>query len=175
MHKTRLFTPGPTPVLSQALKVMSEPILHHRSADFVAVLDEVRSGLKDLFGTSQEVLLFASSGTGAMEGTIVNLFSPRDQVIVIRAGKFGERWGDIASAYDLDVVTVDVPWGKAATVDKIQQLLLKYPNARAVLLQACETSTAVDFPIEDIAAFMRNQKPLFEIRSRQHQHPSHPF
>src|SRR3989338_8940348 len=108
MSKIRLFTPGPVPVLPQALKVMSEPIIHHRSADFIAVLEEVRKGLKDLIETKQEILLLSSSGTGAMEGAVVNLFSPQDKVIVVRAGKFGERWGAIAKAFGLTMVPLDI-------------------------------------------------------------------
>lgn len=163
MNKVRLFTPGPTPVLPAALKVMSEPIIHHRSQDFITVLEEVRAGLKDLFETKEEVLILSSSGTGAMEGTIVNLFSPKDKVIVVRAGKFGERWGQIAQTYGLEVVPIDIPWGEAPTVDHLKKTLKEHPETKGILLQACETSTGVDFPIEEISAFTRTQNALLIV------------
>ncbi len=163
MTKVRLFTPGPSPVLPAALKVMAEPIIHHRSRDFIEVMEDVRKGLKDLFETKQEVLILASSGTGAMEGAVVNLFSPGDKVIVVQAGKFGERWTGISKAFGLQVVTFDIPWGEAPTVEAIKKSLKDHPDAKAILLQACETSTAVDFPIQEIAAFTRTQKTLLVV------------
>ncbi|MBI2646266.1 MAG: alanine--glyoxylate aminotransferase family protein [Deltaproteobacteria bacterium] len=163
MSKIRLFTPGPVPVLPQALKAMSEPIIHHRSADFIAILEEVRKGLKDLIETKQEVLLLASSGTGAMEGTIVNLFSPQDKVIVVRAGKFGERWGSISKAFGLTVVPLDIPWGEAPTRTQIEKAFKENPESKGILIQACETSTGVDFPVQEIAAFTRTQNVLLVV------------
>ncbi|MBI3019142.1 MAG: alanine--glyoxylate aminotransferase family protein [Deltaproteobacteria bacterium] len=163
MSKIRLFTPGPVPVLPQALKAMSEPIIHHRSADFIAILEEVRKGLKDLVETKQEVLLLASSGTGAMEGTVVNLFSPQDKVIVARAGKFGERWVHIANAFGLNVVPLDIPWGEAPTREQIEKAFKENPESKGILIQACETSTGVDFPVQEIAAFTRTQNVLLVV------------
>ncbi len=163
MSKIRLFTPGPVSVLPEALKAMSEPIIHHRSADFIAVLEEVRAGLKDLFETKQEVLLLSASGTGAMEGAVVNLFSAQDKVIVVQAGKFGERWSGIAKAFGLNVVALDIPWGEAPTVEQIKKALKDHPDAKGILIQACETSTAVDFPLQEIAAFTRTQKALLVV------------
>lgn len=163
MDKIRLFTPGPSPVLPAALKAMSEPIIHHRSADFIAVVEEVRQGLKELFETKQEVLLLSSSGTGAMEGAVVNLFSPQDKVIVVQAGKFGERWSGIAKAFGLNVVALDIAWGQAPTVEQIKKVVKDHPDAKGICIQACETSTAVDFPLEAIAAFTRTQKALLIV------------
>jgi len=163
MLKTRLFTPGPTPVLPDALRVMSDPILHHRTSDFMAVLEEVRAGLKDLLGTTQEVLVLASSGTGVMEGAVCNLFSAGDKVIVVRGGKFGERWGEIARAYGLVEVALDIEAGRAPTVDDLKKRVSENLDAKAILLQACETSTGVDFPIEEIAAYTRTLPMLLVV------------
>ena len=163
MSKIRLFTPGPVPVLPQALKVMSEPIIHHRSADFIAVLEEVRKGLKDLIETKQEILLLSSSGTGAMEGAVVNLFSPQDKVIVVRAGKFGERWFSIAKAFGLNIVPIDIPWGEAPTREQIEKVFKENLDAKGIFIQACETSTGVNFPVQDIAAFTRTQNVLLIV------------
>lgn len=163
MEKSRLFTPGPTPVLPQALKAMSEPIIHHRSADFMKVLEEARGGLKELFGTEQEVLILAASGTGGMEGVVTNLFSPQEKVLVVQAGKFGQRWGNIAHAFGLQVVPLDIPWGEAPTAAQIRKQLSSDRNIRGVLLQACETSTGVDFPIQEIAEVTRSSDVLFIV------------
>jgi len=163
MEKARLFTPGPTPVLPQALKAMSEPIIHHRSADFMKVLEEARGGLKELFGTEEEVLILAASGTGGMEGVVANLFSPQEKVLVVRAGKFGERWGNIAQAFGLQVVPLDIPWGEAPTAEQIRNRLSSDPDIRGVLLQACETSTGVDFPIDEIARVTRSTDALLIV------------
>lgn len=163
MEKARLFTPGPTPVLPQALKAMSEPIIHHRSADFMKVLEEARGGLKELFGTEQEILILAASGTGGMEGVVTNLFSPQEKVLVVQAGKFGQRWGNIAHAFGLQVVPLDIPWGEAPTAAQIRKQLSSDSDIRGVLLQACETSTGVDFPIQEIAEVTRSSDVLFIV------------
>lgn len=163
MEKARLFTPGPTPVLPQALKAMSEPVIHHRSADFMKVLEEARGGLKELFGTEQEVLSLAASGTGGMEGVVTNLFSNGEKVLVIRAGKFGQRWGNIAHAFGLRVVPLDIPWGEAPTADQIRTRISSDPDIRGVLLQACETSTGVDFPVQEIAEVTRSTDTLLIV------------
>ena len=159
----RLFTPGPVPILPKALEVMSHPIIHHRSTDFIQVFSEVREGLKYLFDTQEEILILSSSGTGAMEGTVLNLCSPGDEVIVVRAGKFGERWGQIAQTYGLKVIPLDISWGEAPTGAQIEALIKKYPTVKAIFLQACETSTGVDFPIEEIARFTRTQDLLLVV------------
>ena len=163
MQTIRLFTPGPTPVFPGALEIFAKPILHHRTEAFMSVMEAVRAGLKYVFGTQQEVLILAASGTGAMEGTVVNLFNPGDKVIVVRGGKFGERWGEIAEAYGITVIPLDIPWGTAPTVRYIQNGCEKHPEAKAVLLQACETSTAADYPIKDIAAFTRTTDKLLVV------------
>ncbi|MEK7791309.1 MAG: alanine--glyoxylate aminotransferase family protein [Deltaproteobacteria bacterium] len=163
MEKTRLFTPGPTPVLPEALKAMSEPIIHHRSRDFMKVLEEVRGGLKYLLETEQEVLILAASGTGGMEGVVTNLFSREEKVLVVRAGKFGQRWGEIAQAFGLQVVALDIPWGEAPTAEQIRERLLSDTAIRGVFLQACETSTGVDFPIEEIANVTRERDTLLVV------------
>ena len=163
MKPLRLFTPGPVPVLPAALRAMSQPIIHHRTKDFEGVLEDVRKGLKDLFCTKEEVLVLSSSGTGAMEGVIANLFSPKEKVLVVRAGKFGERWGEIAEAFQLEMISLDIPSGEAPKLSQIQKLYEAHLDAKAILLQACETSTGVDFPIEEIATFTRSQKLLLVV------------
>jgi aspartate aminotransferase-like enzyme len=101
MKKTYLLAPGPTPIPESVLAVFSQPIIHHRTPAFEKVIENVRSGLKYLYQTKQEVLILAASGTGAMDASVTNLFSPGEKVIVVNAGKFGERWSALAYAGDL--------------------------------------------------------------------------
>ena len=149
--KSYLFAPGPTPVPEKALLKMAEPIVHHREKVFEDIFTEVREGLKYLFETKQEVLILTSSGTGAMEGAVCNLFSPGDRVLVVRAGKFGQRWGELAEAFGLAPVFADFPWGEAADPGRIAEMLQNDSSIRGVLIQASETSTGVMHPIKEIA------------------------
>jgi len=150
--KSYLFAPGPTPVPENVLLRMAAPIIHHREKAFSDLFGEVREGLKYLFQTKQEVLVLTSSGTGAMEGAVSNLFSKGEQVLVVRAGKFGQRWGELAEAFGLNPVYADFPWGEPADPEKIRQLLNENPSIKGVLIQASETSTGVMHPIREIAA-----------------------
>ena len=106
MKKYQLMAPGPTPVPSEVLLAMAEPIIHHRTPQYDAVFIEIRAGLKRLVQTSAEVVPLACSGTGAMEAAVVNTLSAGDKVVVVRAGKFGDRWLDLAHAYGLEIVAV---------------------------------------------------------------------
>src|SRR3990170_7830983 len=107
MEKKYLFAPGPTPIPEEILLSMAKPIIHHRSPAFSEILEEVREGLKYLFQTKNEVLIFASSGTGAMEGAVSNLLSKGDMALVVRGGKFGERWGEICKAFGIEFIPID--------------------------------------------------------------------
>ena len=149
--KSYLFAPGPTPVPENVLLRMAAPIIHHREKVFSDIFGEVREGLKYLFQTHQEVLVLTSSGTGAMEGAVSNLFSKGDQVLVVRAGKFGQRWGELAESFGLTPVYADFPWGEPADPERIKQLLDESPSVKGVLIQASETSTGVMHPIREIA------------------------
>jgi aspartate aminotransferase-like enzyme len=155
MKKRYLLAPGPTPVPERVLQVMSMPIIHHRSPEFEPILEEVREGLKSVFQTEQEVLIFASSGTGAMEGAVTNLLRRGDEAIVVRGGKFGERWAEICEGYGVKPHNIDVTWGEAVDPGAIQQALEAHPKARAVYFQACETSTGVWHPVKEIAETIR--------------------
>ncbi len=154
MEKFFLFTPGPAEVPPRVLKVMSEPIIHHRSPDFREIFFEVRDKLKKLFMTRQDVIIFASSGTGAMEASVSNFFSSGDKVLVINGGKFGERWVKICKAYGLEVKEIRVPWGYAVDPSDVQRELKN--GVKGVFVQGCETSTGVEHPIKDIAYIVRS-------------------
>ncbi len=155
MEKKYLFSPGPTMLPPEVLLKMAEPIMHHREPEFEKIYAEIREGMKYLFQTKNEVLIFTSSGTGAMEGAVSNLLSKEDKAIVVRGGKFGERWGEICKAYGIEFIPVDVEWGKAVDPKKIKELLESDPSIRAVYTQASETSTGVKHPIQAIADLVK--------------------
>jgi len=155
MEKKYLFSPGPTMLPPEVLLKMAEPIMHHREPEFEKIYAEIREGLKDLFQTKNEVMIFTSSGTGAMEGAVSNLLSQRDKAIVVRGGKFGERWGEICKAYGIEFIPIDVEWGKAVDPKRIKELLESDPSIRAVYTQASETSTGVRHPIQAIADLVK--------------------
>lgn len=151
MKKVSLLAPGPTPVPQRTLLAMAEPLIHHRSADFMEIFGKVRAGLKKIYQTENEVLTFCSSGTGAMESSVANLLSPGDKAVAVRGGKFGERWTEILEGYGCQPINIDVEWGHAVKPEQIEQALKDNPEARAVYVQAQETSTGVQHPIEDLA------------------------
>lgn len=156
MKKHYLFAPGPTPVASETLLAMAVPVIHHRSPQFAEVVAECREGLKYLFQTQQEVLILASTGTGAMEGAITNTLSPGDTALVVRGGKFGERWGEICEAYGVKVEPIEVEWGRQVKVEEVAARLKANPAIKAVCVQALETSTGVDHPVKELAALIRD-------------------
>ena len=155
--KKYLFAPGPTPVPPEVALEMTRPIIHHRTPEFSAVLDQARQRLKPLMGTAQEVLLLASSGTGAMEAAVTNLLAPGEAAIYVDGGKFGERWGRILAAYGITAHQVKVAWGRAVQPGQIEEALRAHPDSRAVLMQASETSTAAVHPVAQIAAITRGR------------------
>ena len=151
MKKDYIFTPGPTPVPPE-VGIAQVKMIHHRSADFGALLGRVLEGLKYVYQTSNEVLLFTSSGTGAMEASIANCFSPGDTVIAFAGGKFGERLVEISEAFGLDVVAIEHEWGSNAEAADLEKALKENPETRGVLLTQSETSTGV---VNDVEAFGR--------------------
>lgn len=148
MLKKRLFTPGPTSVPEEVLLEMASPIMHHRTDEFIKIAAEVFEGLKYIFQTKNDVFIIASSGTGAMEASVVNFLSEGDKVIVISGGKFGERFKEISLSYKLNVIPVELEWGKRLNPDIIRELLEKNPDVKAVFGTLCETSTGTHFDIK---------------------------
>ncbi len=151
MKKHFLFAPGPTPVPPEASLAMAKPILHHRTSEFESIFAEAREGLKYVFQTTRDVLILASSGTGAMEAAVANLLSPGDKAVCVRGGKFGERWAEICEAYGIEPVNVDVEWGEAVKVEDVEKAIDSNPGVKAVFWQASETSTGVKHPTKEIA------------------------
>ncbi len=155
LRKNRLFTPGPTPILPAAQTAMASFAMHHRTADFRALYTRVLADMKDFIGTQNDVLILASSGTGAMEGSVSNLTSPGDKVLVLTAGKFGERWRDLAKAFGCVVEVLSAPYGETLSLDDVRQKLT--PDVRAVYVQATESSTGARHDVKGIAKLVRAQ------------------
>ena len=162
MIKQYLLSPGPTPIPNEVALAMAETMIHHRTPQFNRVFEEAREKLKKLFGTKNDVLMLACSGTGAMEASVANLFSPGDKVLVINGGKFGERWLNISNAYGLNPVEINVPWGQAVKVADVERQLKANPDIQGVMVQASETSTTVLHPVKEIAKLTKNG-PLFLV------------
>ncbi len=160
-----LMTPGPTMVPPSVLKVMSAQIIHHRTAAFVAEYEQLEENLKELFDTKNMVLMFASSGTGAMESAIVNMFSPGDKVLAVSIGSFGDRFAEISSVYGLDVVKLAFEWGEAADVNKIKEILDAdtTKEIKAVIMTHNETSTGVTNDIEAVGKLTKDTDRLFIV------------
>ena len=154
IRKTRLFTPGPTPLLPAAQFAMAAADIHHRTPEFRALYERVLAQLKTFVGTKNDVLLLASSGTGAMEASVSNLTSPGDRVLVLSAGKFGERWDSLAKAFGCQVDLVSVPYGETFSLDAIRDALR--PDTRAVFVQATESSTGVRHDIQAIGKLLKD-------------------
>ncbi|HEV2575865.1 MAG TPA: alanine--glyoxylate aminotransferase family protein [Acidobacteriaceae bacterium] len=156
IRKTRLFTPGPTPLLPAAQFAMAAADIHHRTPEFRALFQRVLSQLKEFVGTKNDVIILSSSGTGAMEASVSNLTSPGDRVLVLTAGKFGERWSALAKAFGCEVDIVSAPYGQTFTVEAVKAALKL--ETRAVFMQANETSTGVRHDVEGVAKLLKQQK-----------------
>ncbi len=155
MKKYFLMAPGPTPVPPNVLLAMAQPMIHHRTPEYEALFIEVRAGLKRLFQTAQDVIPLASSGTGAMEAAVVNTLSAGDTVLVLHAGKFGERWEEICKAYGVKIVPLTAPFGQTVPAAAFAEALRQHPEAKAVLMQHSESSTGVLHDVKGIAAATR--------------------
>lgn len=143
MKKYQLMAPGPTPIPSEILLAMALPIIHHRTPEYEALFVEVRAGLGKLFQTKHDVIPLACSGTGAMEAAVANTLSAGDSVAIVQAGKFGERWAEIAKAYRLHAIELIAPYGESIPVERVAETLRAHPGIKAVLVQHSETSTGV--------------------------------
>lgn len=159
----RIFAPGPTPVPEAVRARLAEEPLHHRTREFGAILGRVTEGLRTLFQTAQRPYVLASSGTGAMETTVVNLFRPGEEVLVVEAGKFGERWGAMAERFGLTVHRLRLPWGHSVTPEAVREALKKHRKIAGVLFQACETSTGALHPTEAIARVVRSESEALVV------------
>ncbi len=154
IRKIRLFTPGPTPLLPAAQFAMAAADMHHRTPEFRALFLKVLAQLKEFFGTASDVVILSSSGTGAMEAAVSNLTSPGDRVLVLTAGKFGERWTALAKNFNCAVDVVEAPYGQTFSLDAVKAALKV--ETRAVFMQASETSTGVRHCVPGVAKLLKD-------------------
>ncbi|MDQ7788047.1 MAG: alanine--glyoxylate aminotransferase family protein [Thermodesulfovibrionales bacterium] len=155
MLKRYLLAPGPTPVPPDVLLAMAAPIIHHRSTDFLPVLDAAKKGLQWLYQTRNDVLILCSTGTGGMVGSVNNFFNKGDKVLVVNGGKFGERWTKICQAYGLDVEEIVIEWGYAVKPSLVEEKLKKNRDIKGVFVQASETSTGVYHDIQALGSVVK--------------------
>jgi aspartate aminotransferase-like enzyme len=156
MSQERIFTPGPVELPERVREVLGRQIIHHRTEEFRHAFLEVRELFKKLLDEpSESFVFFASSGTGAMEATVLNFFREGEKVLVINGGKFGERWLKLAQHWGLKPIEYRVEWGKSADPERVRKLLKENPDCRGVLFQISETSTGVYHPALEIGRICR--------------------
>jgi len=163
MPKTRLYTPGPTPVSEEVQLAIAAPMDHHRTKGYQQLLGEVTEGLQYVLQTKNTCLTFTSSGTGAMEGAIVCCALPGKKALVAHGGKFGERWVDVCAAYGIACVPIEVEWGKGVEPSVIAEHLKADPDIGMVITTHCETSTASITDIEAIAKIVRDTPAVYLV------------
>ncbi len=163
IKKYYLLSPGPTPLPEDVLSIAAEPIIHHRTPEFSKIFMEVTEGLKYVFGTKEDVYIFTSSGTGAMEGAVVNLLSPGDKVLTINAGKFGERWGNICKAYGIAYKEIILEWGSDYTKEQLEAELKANPGVKAVFTQLSETSTGAVYDIKGFGEVVAKTEAILVV------------
>lgn len=154
--KQYLLSPGPTAVPERVLLRMAAPMIHHRTPQFSAVFAETRVMLQTIHKTQSDVLMLSSSGSGAMEAALMALCAPGETMIYVNGGKFGERWGDIAKKHGVNSVGINVDWGNAVAIEDVKRTLDANPQAKAVFVQASDTSTTTEHPVKAIAALTKN-------------------
>ena len=145
------------------LEALARPIVHHRSPDFDPIFAECQKRLQYVFVTQNPVLTFASSGTGAMEAAVTGVLSPGDTMIHVEGGKFGQRFGDIGRAFGMNVITLKVEWGTAATAAMVEEALKANPETKAVYATLCETSAASLSDIQAIGKVVAQTPAVFGV------------
>ncbi len=165
MRREYLMTPGPTPLPPEVLLTQAEPMMHHRTPAYTELFVQLIADLKEIFLTGNDVLVFSSSGTGAMEAAVANCFCPGDLVLVAHGGKFGERFRDIARAYGLEVVEYAYEWGDVADPEVIGGMLKEKPEIKGVMLTHSETSTGVVNDIKTVGELVKGTSAIFIVDS----------
>ena len=160
MKHNYLMTPGPSPLLPEVKSVLGKDIIHHRTDEFRGILKEVHENLQYLFQTKGPVLIFTSSGTGAMEAGVSNFLKKGDKALVIIGGKFGGRWKEICESFGVKTVALNLDWGNAPLAEDVEKLLDADSAVKAVYTTLCETSTASVYDIRSIAEVTRKKGVL---------------
>ena len=154
-----LLTPGPTHIPERVFKAMHKPKLHHRTKVFEEFFVEASEGFRRLTKSKNWPVFISGSGTAAMEAALLNSCRKNDQIIVLNAGKFGERWIHIAHRLGLKVLELKAQCGESVALENIKETLVNSGDIRAVCMQFCETSTTVELPVKQICSMIKNYKP----------------
>ena len=147
--------PGPVALSDRVLGALASPMIHHRTPQFESELKTCLELLPWFFQTQQPVMMLPSTGSGAMEAALTNTLSPGDKVVSIVSGKFGERWAQMARGFGFHVIELQVPWGETIDLQILNNLLQQHKDLKALLSQACETSTATLHPVQEISQCLR--------------------
>lgn len=158
-----VMTPGPVLVPRAIMDAISLPIIHHRTEAFEADLAFVLENLPKVFKTKERAYVLTSTGSGAMEAGLINTLSPNDTILSIVGGKFGERFVEIAKAFNIKVIEHHVKWGKSFIVSDIEKLLTEHPEIKAITCQACETSTGAMNPVKELGALVAKTKAILIV------------
>ncbi len=161
--KSYLMTAGPTPLPPEVSQVMAEPMVYHRAPDFVEVYARVLGRLKEVFQTAGEVMVFASSGSGAMESAVANLARPGEPALVASCGKFGERWAELCDAYGAATVHSETEWGARIDPSELDARLGEHSDVELVFTTLSETSTAVVNDVRELAAVAHRHGALIVV------------
>ncbi len=156
-------TPGPVLVPPTIMDAVALPIIHHRTNVFENDLAYVFNNLPKIFGTKERAYILTATGSGAMEAALTNTLSPGDTILSIVCGKFGERFVEIAKAFNINVIEHNVEWGKSFVVSDIVELLKKHPEIKAITCQACETSTGAMNPVKELGNYVANTSTLLIV------------
>ena len=158
-----LLAPGPVPVTNSVRDILSKQSVYHRGTEFQNILKNSKKNLAKFFQTQESVMILSSTGTGSMEAAISNTLSPQDEVLCLCYGKFGERWKEIATRYNLKIHTINAPWGDTVNPKDIESYLEKNKNIKAVFATACETSTATEQDMEGISKVLKPKSDILFI------------
>jgi aspartate aminotransferase-like enzyme len=151
--------PGPTALPASVREAGARQMINHRGPEFAAMLGRILDGMKPYFGTTSDVAMISTAGSGGLEAAVVNTLSPGDRVLGVSIGSFGDRFAKIAGIYGADVTKLDAEWGYAAAADEVRERLRAMPGTKAVLLTHNETSTGVMNPVAELAAAVRAESP----------------
>ncbi len=162
-EQTILRIPGPTPIPPSVQSAMQRPMIGHRGTEINELLQSIQKRIKPLFGTKEDVLLIAGTGTAALEAAVENTVSAGEEVLVLVSGAFGDRFAKICDAFGMNVRRLEVPWGDAVRPGDVTEQLKKYPHIKAVFMTHCETSTSVLNPIEKLTKAIRAESDALII------------
>jgi serine---pyruvate transaminase len=161
--KQYLMTAGPTPLPPAVSQAMAQPMLYHRAPAFVPVYARALERLKLVFQTSGDVLLFASSGSGAMESAVANLVRPGEPALVASCGKFGERWADLCDAYGAETIHWETEWGLKVDPAELDRRLAENEGVEVVFVTASETSTGVVNDVRELTEVVHRHGALIAV------------